>query len=422
MDDILEQLLLNLTQNGSKWNVEILKKIKEDIITLIKKDQGLKDCLLELTENLKEYSASFIDRSEKVISGLSSMIYLQSSNGSNTITVYGGKTRYHNGVEISEKTIFDLASITKTYTFLLGIILIENGYLKWEDKIKELDSRFCFLDDYTVNDIFKMSGSIKTEGRVTDGKTNKESLHILETTYIENSSRSFNQYTDLGLIILSQVIEKVVSQKLKKQMTFEEIMNVYLLKPWGIEETMFHPNSEKFDIAGNGNLNGLVHDPKARILGGTLGSAGLFTTSNGMKSLARNLCSIRYQKYSRLAGTIIYPHAKKNYRGYVGIYQKHPLGLDQTFVPNEYGNGSFAPQGFTGQIAVFDPKNRIHNHILVNSIPVGEAKKPEEYLKAAKIFQIAQVETTLKAYLLKRYYEKNGYFDQVEIKAKVKKL
>lgn len=418
MDDILEQILCKMESNGSKIDIESLKRIKQEVMTLAKKDESLEDCLKVLTEELKQNAQEFMD--QKVISGLSSMIYFPSSKGSYLINVYGGKTRYHGGVDVSDKTVFDLASITKLYTFLLGLTLIENKYFKWEDKIKDLDSRFCFLEDYTVGDIFRMAGSIKTSRRVTDGKNKEEAFDILKTTYLENPDCSFNQYTDLGLIILSKVIERVVSQNLGKEYSFDEIMNEYLLKPWGLEETMFYPDSEKYDIAGNGNIECFVHDPKAKLLGGAVGSAGLFVTSNGMNLLASNLCSIKYQKYSKLAGTIIYPNSKKNYRGYVGIYQKHPLGLDQTFVPNEYGDGSFAPQGFTGQIAVFDSKNQIHNHILVNSIHEGKSKKPEQYLKAAKIFQLAQTEITIKAYLLTHYYEMIGFNENVEIKEKVK--
>ena len=55
-------------------------------------------------------------------------------DGSYSITVYGGKNGYDkNDYDIDEKTIFDLASITKLYTFLLALKLIENGYLRREE-------------------------------------------------------------------------------------------------------------------------------------------------------------------------------------------------------------------------------------------------------------------------------------------------
>ena len=89
-------------------------------------------------------------------------------------------------------------------------------------------------------------------------------------------------------------------------------------------------------------------------------------------------------------------------------------------MPNEYATGSFAHQGFTGSVAVFDPINRIHNSILVNSIKEGEPKKPEGYLKALTIYQTMLTKITLKAYLVNRYYEAIQKNENVKIMVRAK--
>ncbi len=418
MEEKLNKILTNLVKNGSSFDKEDLIDIQNSVKQVLRKDQSIMECLQDLSKELEEQSEAFIYQTAQVISGLSSCIYLPNSDGSYSITIFGGKTKYGDqGQEIDEKTVFDLASITKLYTFLLSLILIQKGYLKLEDRVKDLDSRFESLDDYTIHDILKMSGSLKTNGRVTDGKDSIEALEILQTLHLEEVDLSFNSYTDMGFLVLSKVIEKIVSEKSGQKVQFDQIMNEYLLKPWGLEETLFHPKNRL--VAGNGSCDDIVHDPKARLLGGAVGSAGLFATSNGLTHLADRLFAVQNVNFAKLAGTIIYPNSKQNHKGYAGIYQKHPLGLDKTFVPNEYGTNSFAHQGFTGAYAVFDPKNKIHNNILVSSIKEGESKKPDGFFDAFTVYQIVQIQTTLKMYLLTHYYQMLGCQEEVKISKKI---
>lgn len=420
MDKRIETIIDRLQRNGSIFDSKDLKTIREELERELKKDLGIKESLKKLTAELEEYSSHFIYTTNQVISGLSSCIYLPNLNGSYSITIFGGTTDYNKATKINEKTVFDLASITKLYTYILTLFLMEKRYFKKEDKIKDLDSRFEGLGDYTVEDILKMSGKILTNEKITASEDKEEALKILETIYVADSDFSYNNYTDLGFIVLSKVIEKIVSKQSGKVLSFDEIMNEYLLVPWGLEETMFHPDKAKYNIAGNGNNEGFVHDPKARLLGGAVGSAGLFASSEAIRKLADNLFKVENVNYTKLAGTIIYPNAKQNQKGYAGIYQKHPQGLDKTFVPSEYATGSFAHQGFTGSVAVFDPTNRIHNHILVNSIKDGEPKKPDGFIGALTIYQTMLTKITLKAYLLNRYYEMIQKNESVEIKRSIK--
>lgn len=420
MENKLEHILSKMEMQGSVFDKEKLKEIKKELESEIKKDCGVEETLKSLTKELEEYSYEFIHSTNQVVSGLSSCIYLPNVDGSYSITVFGGTTDYSGKTEVDEKTIFDLASITKLYTFIMTTSFIEKGYLKKEDRIKDLDPRFLKLQDYTVENILKMSGTIVTDGRVAAAGTGEEALNILQTVHLSEPDLSYNNYTDFGFIVLSKVLEKIVSEKLGKAMTFDQIMEEYLLKPWGLEETMFHPDRTKYNISGNGNQEGLVHDPKARLLGGAVGSAGIFATSNALKKLTDNLFKVQNVNYIKLAGTIIYPNSKQNHKGYAGIYQKHPLGLDKTFVPNEYATGSFAHQGFTGSLAVFDPKNRIHNHILVNSIKDGEPKKPDGFIDAVTVYQMMLTNVTLKAYLLNCYYRMINQNENVDIKGRVK--
>ena len=178
MENKLETIINNLKKNGSTFNSEELKKIRKELEQELKKDYGIQEDLKTLTRKLEEYSYEFLGSTNQVISGLTSCIYLPNPDGNYSITIFGGTTDYDGKIKIDEKTIFDLASITKLYTFILTLSLIEKGYLKKEDKIKDLDSRFAALEEYTVENILKMSGTILTDERITVASTLEEAFKI----------------------------------------------------------------------------------------------------------------------------------------------------------------------------------------------------------------------------------------------------
>ena len=128
MSEDLDEIIEKLKRNGSTFNSDVLKQIKEEVIKSLKKDESISEILIELTKELEEKINEFINHTNRVISGLATCIYIPNLDGSYSITVYGGKNGYDkNDYDIDEKTIFDLASITKLYTFLLALKLIENG-------------------------------------------------------------------------------------------------------------------------------------------------------------------------------------------------------------------------------------------------------------------------------------------------------
>ena len=176
-----------------------------------------------------------------------------------------------------------------------------------------------------------------------------------------------------------------------------------------------------YNLAGNGNKLGLVHDPKSRILGGAVGSAGIFTNADDLAKLAREMYLIDYVNYDLLKnivspnnlkqmGTVIFPNSPQSNKGLVGIYQKNPDRANKWLNPLVYGDNSFTAQGFTGAVASFDPKNRIHNNYLFSSIKDGEGKKPDGFLDAFGKYQRFIVSKTLSLLVAKKYYEMQSQY------------
>lgn len=417
----INAILEELVNKGS--NIDYLQELKERSISLVNKDRGLDEVFASIAGDIKFETEKFLSGKNQFdtnfITGISSCIYLPSFNnkGEYKLKLVGGKTARTRSIKINEDTLFDVASITKLYTLILLFVLEKEGLIDLNKKVSDINPDFKNLEDFTLNDLVRLHGELRTNGNITTAKSKEEAYEILKTLYLSSNSREENKYNDFGAIVIGDTIEKVISEKLGEEMTFDEIMYKYLIEPLGLHQTYFNPLRN--NVAGNGNFNRLVHDPKARILGGALGHAGIFVTSEDLAKLSKALFRVNYYdrglirktQLDRL-GEITFPNSNQSNKGNLGIYVKHPLGFDKTFTPPEFSTGSFSHQGWTGSLATFDPHNYIHQNILVNSIyndedkekvkndkPAGFGNAFDEYLK-----QITK--NTMLMFVAKEYYNR----------------
>lgn len=427
----IENIVENIESKGSEivYKEELKKRAEE----IIKKDYSLEEALKCISKEIIEETASFLNAKNKYdvqyLTGISSCIYLPDflGNGEYKLKMIGGSGSRDIELPVDENTVFDVASITKVFTLLLLFKLEQEGIISLEDKISDLNPDFKGLEDFTFNDLIRLHGIIYTDGRIDDEKSEEEALEKLKTAYLKSNSRQENNYTDIGAIIMGKTLERIISERLGKEMTFDKIMSEYLIEPLGLNNTLFHP--EALRAAGNGNLEGLVHDPKARILGGAVGSAGLFTTSNDLAKLARSMYSLDYVNgdYIKRMGEITFPNSKFPHKGNLGIYVKHPLGLEKTYTPSEFSTGSFSHQGWVGPVANFDPNNLIHQNILVNAVYRDEDKdkvkndKPAGFGGAFDEYLATLTQKSLLMLVIKTYY--NKYYkvkDNIDVTERVR--
>lgn len=417
IDNILDELV----KKGS--NIEDLKHFREKSLSMVKKDEDLNEVLGHISRDIKDQTEAFLNSKNQYgtnyITGVSTCIYLPDyeNNGEYKLKLIGGKTGRTRNIKVDENTLFDVASITKVFTLLLLFKLEELGYINLNDRVCDINPDFQNLEDFTLNDLVRLHGELKTNGNIAQASSTEEAYEMLKTLYLVSDSREENKYTDFGAIVISDTIEKVLSNIKGEKVTFEEVMYEYLLSPIGLYQTQFNPNTHR--VSGNGNTKRLVHDPKARILGGAVGSAGIFTTSDDLARLAKCLYKVNYvnrglikkSKLERL-GEVTFPNSSQSNKGNLGIYVKHPLGYEKTFTPPEFSTGSFSHQGWTGSIAAFDPNNLIHNNILVNAIYEDENKdkvradKPIGFGTAFGEYQKQITKNIMIMYVAKKYYNK----------------
>lgn len=384
----VEEIIENLKRNGSKFDSLDIERIRKQLISYIAKDYSKSEIDDFLTLDLKEKTEELLYGKKGIINGISTSIYLSSGT---TISILGGNRRNNTYEKIDENTLFDIASITKLYFGLLMMKLNELGIIDLNAFINNLTDSFD-LKEYRIDDLINMRGIIKTKERVDSFLDEKEALSALKSIYIENADKSIYNYTDMGVIVLTIILEEMFG------ISYDEILKYYLLDPLGLNATYF----PKTNVTGNGRNDSKPHDPKTNALNKSCAHAGLFVNSSDLIKLSNHLFEGNYLPVDKLREFCI---NKSGYnRGIFGSFVHHSNGLSDTYVPNEYSRDSFAYEGFTGSVVVFDLINKIHNSILVNAIDEASKKKSPLYRDTIRWYQEIITEESIKLLIIDRYF------------------
>lgn len=444
---IVDEILNDYIKKGC--SSKTIEEIRPIILNIVEnfKDQTPKECIEQIISNLEQETKKFLSEKNSkdinLIYGISSGI-LASGNKNWSILLYGGKTNYDEKYEVSEKTPFDIASVSKLYTLVLKDKLVEEGYFKDTDKIINLIPEFINMDDFTLEDLSLLCGELRTNGRLDNAKSQKEALQMLKEIYVYSNDRTVNKYSDFGAIITAMVITEIFNKINGTNYNFDEILSKIIFDKYDMNHTYFNPQTNII-VAGNGNEENSVHDPKTRILGGVSGAAGLFSTPLDQIKFAKAMFKGNSNDYDfindpvspeniKKYGTIAFPNSPQSNKGHFGLYVKNSDPA-KFFCPQDYSDGTFAHQGWTGPYVVFDPNNQVHNSIFVSAVRPDLATqlqgkedikeylvndKPAGYMNGFHAYQDAITKNTLIIKALKDYLDKCYEDCDLEIKVKVR--
>ena len=172
---------------------------------------------------------------------------------------------------VSETTNFRLASVTKQFTAMSILLLIENGRINFNTTIKELFPDFPeFGSKMNIKHLLQQtSGLIDYEDMIDDTVTiqlkDKDVLNLMmqsDSTYFEPGSKY--QYSNSGYALLALAVEKISGKP------FRDFL----------EENIFQPLGMKNTIAFENNIN----EVKNRAYGYTITEAGTELTDQSITS------------------------------------------------------------------------------------------------------------------------------------------
>jgi CubicO group peptidase (beta-lactamase class C family) len=188
---------------------------------------------------------------------------------------------------LSERTLFDIASLTKVIATAPAIMkLLEQGKITLLDPLTRWFPEFegTDRDEITIlNLLTHTSGLDDVEITKNDPLRNLIEKAILQ----HNGSLPGNRfrYADINFILLGELVKRAAGITLDKFC----VENIYA--PSGMAETTFLPQSEYNVIAPTAGQNktfkaGVVQDMNAQRLGGVAGHAGLFSSASDLNRFA----------------------------------------------------------------------------------------------------------------------------------------
>lgn len=277
-------------------------------------------------------------------------------------------------VPMREDTVFDLASVSKLFTSIATVQLVEDGAVDLEEPVA------TYLPEFAANG--KESVRVRHLLTHTSGLTAWLPLY---SRYPDPASRiaavmdqpladpagSAYRYSDLNLITLGVLVERVTGRGL------DEVVRDRVTVPLGMADTGYTPRHRGRTAATEyqaspprGLVWGEVHDENAWSLGGVAGHAGVFSTAGDLAVLAQTMLNggtyagerILSRESVGLLTTNLTPEFPGDSHG-LGVELDQRWYMDALSGPRTAGH-----TGYTGTSFVVDLDSRSFAILLTNRV------------------------------------------------------
>jgi beta-glucosidase-like glycosyl hydrolase/CubicO group peptidase (beta-lactamase class C family) len=289
---------------------------------------------------------------------------------------FGNFTYDYSSREVTTNAIFDLASVSKVIgTTTAAMMLVDRGKLKLDEKVISYLPEFNNngKENITIRNLLLHNSGLAAFKKYYDVySTAEEVINDIMNLTPEQETGSKYVYSDLGMITLQQVIERISGQ------TLDNFLEENLFIPLSMNSTMYNPPPElknncmptEFDDFWRmRQLQGEVHDERAYMLNGVAGHAGLFSTANDLaKFLQMILQKGSYQGRQYISPETIELFTKKqseqSSRG-LGWDTKSPEGSS---AGKYFDLSSYGHTGYTGTSVWSDPTKNLIVVLLTNRV------------------------------------------------------
>lgn len=286
-----------------------------------------------------------------------------------------GKTSLAGDQQVTPDTLFDLASLTKvTATLPALLLLFQEGMLAPDDRIG-MYFPDCPADKESITIAQLLTHTSGLPADLAERRRDSQIVlpELLFQQKLLHAPGTQVVYSDLGMIWLGLLIERVTKHKLNAYVTH------HVYEPLGMNHTLYCPNTSVFgnivhteycSLTGK-YIAGEVHDEKAYVMGGVAGHAGLFSTADDLCRYAMswlyNTPPLITDKWREEA---IHWHTVQAFgsRGYGWELNcsQTLLSCGRGFHPSSYGH-----TGFTGTSMWIDPVQDLAVIFLTNVVHLG---------------------------------------------------
>jgi uncharacterized protein YbbC (DUF1343 family) len=268
-------------------------------------------------------------------------------------------------------TLFDLASVTKPVATATSVmVLVERGKIALDDPLVKYvpecdrEGKRAITLRHLLLHVAGFPADIAKDD-FAHGRT--EAIRHICNTPLRGAPGTISIYSDLGFMLLEEVVRRVTSRELP------DFAAENVFAPLGMRDTGFLPSASLQQRAAWTELVdgvwrvGVVHDPRAYLLGGVAGHAGLFATGDDLAAYARALLGGGELDGKRILSARSVAAMIAPYDVPGGI-----RALGWSVVSQWRGDGlsptAFGHFGFTGTALWLDPDKDLFSIVLTNRV------------------------------------------------------
>ena len=270
-------------------------------------------------------------------------------------------------------TIFDLASLTKVIATTTAVMqLMELGKVRLNDPVAKYIPDFAQngKDDITVRQLLTHYSGLAPDldlGTPWEGK--QTAYQLAAVVPPETTPGSGFVYSDINFIMLGELVEKVSGESLDAYTAQHIFAPLKMLHTRYLPPAAWRPRIAPTQYDENDKmLDGVVHDPTARRMGGVAGHAGLFATGDDLAKFAQALLDggdgiLSPDTVTKMTSPETPPTAP--------VLRGFGWDIDSPFSSNR-GDllpvGSYGHTGFTGTSLWIDSTTESYIILLTNSV------------------------------------------------------
>ena len=325
-----------------------------------------------INDNIFPGAQIFISKGERILlnGGLGHFTYSPESN------------------KVTSESIYDIASITKVLaTTPVVMKLVQKKRLGLDYPLYDFYPEFKEKTkrEITIRHLLTHTSGLKSfkEYYKVGGYDSRESIiNDIITDTLSYKPDTQIVYSDLGMILLLDIIERITNS------TLDKLSSKYFYRSLGMKNTSFNPSPSKVDyIVPTENdtcfrmrlLQGEVHDENAYLLGGVSSHAGLFSTAYDIGIFSKMLLNegvhlgSRYLKkhiINKFTQRINIPNDSDRTIGWDTPSQNQDSSAGDYFSNKTYGH-----LGYTGTSLWIDPEQDIIVVLLTNRVHPTRNKK-----------------------------------------------
>ena len=300
---------------------------------------------------------------------------------------------------LSKDTVYDVAGITAgVITTTMIMKLAEAGKLKLDDRVSRYVQGFGVngKSAITIQDLLAHTSGLTAwvpffeelvrlnagsrMGMLTSRGAKEYVYNVINRSSLKYQPRSRQLYSDVGLIVLGEVVEVLTG------MSLDKAAQKMILQPLGLKGTSFidltmvkrHGIHPVLDLIAPTEdcvwrkriLCGEVHDDNAWAMGGVAGHSGLFTMARDL-----GIFAVELLKCYRGAGTFLRQQTVKGFwaRPDAHFELTHALGWelpnrDNGFLEVGFSDNAVGITAFTGCTLFLEPERDLALVLMTNRI------------------------------------------------------